>query len=376
MLLNILFRYYISFMRAFLISDTHLGIHRLKSDYWLYDVTKKYFDDFFIPNILKLKKDGDIILHLGDYFDDRSSISVNVLDYGIELLKNLQEIMPVHLLLGNHDLYTEKSLDIHSLRWSKLLPNVTLYEKPELLTFDQQTCLMMPWTISTENEIKILDSFKANYVFCHSDLKGAKNNQLTEMKHGIDVKHFQKYRQVYSGHIHLKQKINNFQFIGCPYHLDRNDKMDQKGIWIIDFETNKTEFIPNTYSPEYRTLIIDKESDLIKMDKLDFNKDRIDLKISNKLVIENKKVRSQIEKMVQERQFEGVEWKDDLKLENLIEEEDLQFDQSNQEFNFNIKTLTYEYINRQEFENTAFKDKAVEIVDQTFEIWEQQKNNG
>lgn len=342
----------------------------MSKDYWLYNVTKQYFDNFFIPTVQKLKKEGDIILHLGDFFDNRTSIDVNVQHYGIQLMKQLAEVLPVHILIGNHDLYTEKSLDIHSVSWMKLIPNVTLYEKPTILTFDKATALMMPWVTSHTEEAQILNTFKANYVFCHSDLKGAKNNQTVEMKHGIDIDCFQKYQYVYSGHIHLRQKIKNFQFIGCPFHLDRNDKGDRKGISILDFETGKLEFIENTYSPEYKTLIIATESDLVKIDKMDFEKDHVDLKISNKLLIENKKVRSQIEKMVQSHQFAAIEWKDDIKLENLIEEKDLQFDNASQEFNFNIKNLTYEYVQRQEFESESIRNQIIAILDQMFEIHE------
>lgn len=342
----------------------------MSKDYWLYDVAKKYFDNFFIPYVKKHKQPGDIILHLGDFFDNRNIIDVNVLHYGIELMKELSEILPVHVLIGNHDLYTEKSLDIHSVSWMNLMPNVTLYERPTVMTFDNATALMMPWVTSQDEEVKILNSFKANYVFCHSDLKGAKNNQTVEMKHGIDIQHFQKYQKVYSGHIHLRQLIKNFQFIGCPYHLDRNDKGDHKGISILDFTTHELQFVENTYSPEYKTLTIVTEADLIKIDKMDFTKDHVDLKISNKLLIENKKVRSQIEKMVQNHSFSAIEWKDDIKLENLINENDLQFDKSSQEFNFNIKNLTYEYVNRQEFENDNIKNQIVTILDQMFEIWE------
>lgn len=359
-------------MKAFVITDTHLGAHQMSKDYWLYDVTKQYMEKFFIPKILELKKPGDIILHLGDYFDNRTAIDVNVLHYGISLMKDLSSILPVHLLIGNHDLYTEKSLDIHSLSWMNEMKNVTLYDKPQIVKFQNFSSLMMPWAISQDEEVKILNAFKAACVFCHSDLKGAKNNQLIELKHGIDIDHFKKYQSVFSGHIHLRQKIKNFQFVGCPYHLDRNDKGDKKGITIIDFETGQLDFIPNTFSPEYKTLTILNEADLNKIDKMDFGKDRIDLKISNKLLIENKKVRSQIEKMVQEHQFSGIEWKDDIKLENLIDENDLQFDQATQEFNFNVKNLTYEYVNRQEFENDHIKNQIISILDNMFEIWEAQ----
>ena len=342
----------------------------MSKDYWLYDVSKKYFDNFFIPYVKKHKRPGDVIFHLGDFFDNRSSLDVNVLHYGISLMKELAEILPVHVLIGNHDLYTEKSLDIHSVSWMNLINNVTLYEKPTVLTFDSASALMMPWVTTQAEEIKILSSHKANYVFCHSDLKGAKNNQTIEMKHGIDIQHFQRYQKVYSGHIHLRQVIKNFQFIGCPYHLDRNDKSDHKGISILDFETGNLEFVANTYSPEYKTLTIANELDLLKIEKFDFQKDHVDLKISNKLLIENKNVRSRIEKMVQSHSFSAIEWKDDIKLENLINENDLKFDQSTNEFNFNIKNLTYEYVGRQKFENDEVRDKIVSILDMMFEIWE------
>src|SRR6185369_11279903 len=98
-------------LRAFLISDTHLGAHQMSKDYWLYDVSKKYFDNFFIPYVKKHKRPGDVIFHLGDFFDNRNIIDVNVLHYGISLMKELAEILPVHIFFGNHTLNTEKSLD-------------------------------------------------------------------------------------------------------------------------------------------------------------------------------------------------------------------------------------------------------------------------
>jgi len=358
-------------MKIFLIADTHLGCHPLKLDYWLYDVTKKYFDDFFFPIINKYKQDGDIILHLGDFFDNRSLIPVNVLHYGNTLLKQMAELLPVHILLGNHDIYTEYDNSIHSMNWANNIKNVTLYENSTIVEFGTKKCLMLPWVQRKKDEINILNNTIADYVFCHSDLKGAYNNKKVRMKHGIDVKEFKKFKQVWSGHIHLRQKTFNFQFVGSPYHLDRNDRDDQKGIYILDTETGTYEFIPNNISPEYKMIEINEEKDLSYISSQNFDKDRIDLMISNKLLIENKKVRSKIEQMLQNNSFEQIKWKDDLKLDDVIDDEDMEFEST--DLDINIRKLTYEYVNRQQFDSTDVKNKITTILDQMFEIYDDQK---
>lgn len=356
-------------MKVFLVTDTHLGTHPIKLDYWLYNVTKDYFDNFFIPTVEKYKEEGDIIMHLGDFFDDRSIIPVNVSHYGIQLIKQLSNILPVHMLLGNHDIYTEFDNSIHSMEWAKNIPNVILYEKPEVLDFVGKRLLMMPWVQRKKDEVALLNSTKADYVFCHSDLKGAYNNRKSKMRSGIDIKEFKNFKQVYSGHIHLRQKTANFQFVGSPYHLDRNDRGDQKGIYILELETGKCEFIPNTVSPEYKLLEIVKESDLHKLVVNEIDKDRIDITISNKLLLESKTVRSKIEEMLQTNTFERIEWHDDLKLQDVIDDTDIDFVEG--DIDLNIKKLTYDYVNKQDFDSDDIKDKIVGILAQMFEIYEE-----
>lgn len=360
-------------MKVFLVTDTHLGTHPIKLDYWLNDVTKDYFDNFFIPTVNSLKEDGDIIMHLGDFFDDRSMIPVNVSHYGIQLINQLSKILPVHMLLGNHDIYTEFDNSVHSMEWAKNIPNVTLYETPEVLDFVGKKLLIMPWIQRKKDEVALLNSTKADYVFCHSDLKGAYNNRKAKMRGGIDIKEFKHFKQVFSGHIHLRQKTNNFQFVGSPYHLDRNDIGDQKGIYVLEVETGKVDFIPNTVSPEYKVLEITKESDLNKIDLSVIDKDRIDLKISNKLLIESKKVRSRIEEMLQSNTFERINWQDDLQLEDVIIDENIDFVEG--DIDLNIKKLTYDYVNKQDFESGIVKDRIMSILVQMFDIYEESSKN-
>ncbi len=356
-------------MKAFLISDTHLGVHPIKLDYWLYDVVKDYFDNFFFPTLEKYKQEGDIIIHMGDFFDDRSILPVNVIDYGIKLVEKMSKIMPVHMILGNHDIYTEYDNSVHSMKWAKHIKNVTLYENPKVISFGTKTALMMPWMQYKKDEVDLLNKTNADYVFCHSDLKGAYNNKKVKMRHGMDIKSFKKFKQVWSGHIHLRQKTYNFQFVGSPYHLTRHDIDDQKGIYILDIDTGKYKFIPNTISPEYKTIEIIKESDIVKLDEKNFNNDRIDLKISNKLLIESKQIRSKIEELLQNNKFEKIEWQDEIILEDVVDENDIDFVEG--DLDYNIKKLTYEYVYKQNFEdNNNIKDSIISILDQMFEIYE------
>ena len=45
--------------------------------------------------------------------------------------------------------------------------------------------------------------------------------------------------------------------MGNLYHKDRGDIGNQKGFTILDIETGATQFIPNTYSPEFIKVNVD-----------------------------------------------------------------------------------------------------------------------
>jgi DNA repair exonuclease SbcCD nuclease subunit len=194
------------------------------------------------------------------------------------------------------------------------------------------------------------------------------------MRGGMDIKDFKNFKQVWSGHIHLRQKTYNFQFVGSPYHLTRHDIDDQKGLYILDIDKGTYDFIPNKISPEYKILEITKAEDIKKLNLNDYNKDRIDLKISNKLLIENKEIRSKVEELLQNNKFEKIDWQDEIELEDVVDESSVDFVEG--EVDYNIKKLTYEYVNKQKFEeNSIIKDHILKILDQMFEIYETAKKD-
>ena len=106
----------------------HLGV-RSNSMEWL-EIQKDFYENEFIPNLKKNVKPGDILVQVGDAFDNRQSINLKVLHYAVDLFERLGEILPVHVICGNHDIWAKKSNEITSIDSLKWIPNVAIYKEP------------------------------------------------------------------------------------------------------------------------------------------------------------------------------------------------------------------------------------------------------
>ena len=90
--------------RVWVLGDLHFGV-RSNSMEWL-QIQKDFFEEVFIPNLKKHVKPGDVLVQVGDKFDNRQSINIKVLNYAMDLFERLGEILPVHVICGNHDIST------------------------------------------------------------------------------------------------------------------------------------------------------------------------------------------------------------------------------------------------------------------------------
>jgi hypothetical protein len=170
----------------------------------------------------------------------------------MEVFEAMSKVAPVRVILGNHDCHDLNSNSINSVKPLGWLPNVTVYEEPELIELGGKSMLMMPWRANPEQEKQCLETFKkADYLFCHTDVKGADFNKWTKVDHGNEVAEFKSYKKVYTGHIHYRQKVGNINFVGCPYELTRSDIGNSKGYWILDTEKGTEEFVENPVSPRF-----------------------------------------------------------------------------------------------------------------------------
>jgi calcineurin-like phosphoesterase family protein len=368
--------------KIFLIGDTHIGLGYPNSvDKWL-KVHQEYFSKFLIPLLKKEAKPGDIILHLGDLFDNRNIIPINLLNYGMDIVEEISKIAPFHIIVGNHDCWSKSSDEINTIRPFKWIPNVFIYDKTSQIEYNGLRLCFMPYIEKRLEQINLINQNKdCDYLFCHSDLNGCRMH-LTSVGHRnsdkIDVDDFKCFKRVFSGHIHIRQVSKNFEFIGSNFQMDRNDYGDQKGITILDTNTGETEFIKNDVSPVFKKVRISNEEDIEIIESLKDSKDYIDISISNNLLISNRKLRRKLEIILERGNFASVEYIDDITKE-LVDEEDLNVVDEQVETNEISITLDYEdyvkeYILKQNYDNEKFKSGVVLEYEEIIKIYKENYN--
>jgi DNA repair exonuclease SbcCD nuclease subunit len=369
--------------KILIIGDTHLGLGYPNSvDKW-FKVHKEYFEDFLLPLVQKELNEDDIIIHCGDLFDNRSVVPINILNYAQDLLEKLSKICPMHILIGNHDLYTKATNEVNTVKLYKYIPNITVYEEPTKIEFCGKSILMLPWVEKKKDQVDVLSKFTGcDYLFCHSDLNGAKMH-LTSVAHKngdkIDVEEFSGYKNVYSGHIHILQVSKNFTFVGNNFEMDRNDINNQKGIFILDTFIDEERFIPNNISPKYKKIYIRTQEDIECLESVS-TKDYIDLFISNSLLINNRKLRRKLETMLESGNFASVDYIDDLVLESGdVEGKSVIDDITEEELNNGVvpsiqleyTDLIRQYINTQKYESEKIKNGVLQEFNEIAKIYDE-----
>ena len=239
--------------RIWFITDTHLGV-RNNSNEWI-DSIREYFFDWFFPLVRKNYKPGDVLFHLGDFFDSRQSLNLKVLNLGIEIAEELSVIFKdgVYIILGNHDVWGKTSNDVNSLKSIKWIPRINIIEEPQTLNILDKSFLLMPWRKDHEEESQFLEQANPHDVLCcHADIRGLKFNKFTRVETGASVEEFDKFKKVYSGHIHYAQKSGNINMLGSPYEITRSDMDNQKGITLLNVSDLKETYFPNDFSPKFK----------------------------------------------------------------------------------------------------------------------------
>ena len=236
--------------RVWVLGDLHFGV-RANSVEWL-EIQKDFFERLFIPTLKKHVQPGDVLVQVGDTFDNRQSINIKVLNYAVDLFERLGQILPCYVICGNHDIWAKKSNEISSIDSLKWIPNVQVYKEPELLDWSGRKILLMPWRRDSEHEAETLSEFpQTDIVFCHSEVRGIYLNSKVKNEHGTETNIYDKYTRVYSGHIHYRQEKNKLLMVGVPYQLTRSDRDNPKGFDLVNLEDMQETFFENHISPKF-----------------------------------------------------------------------------------------------------------------------------
>jgi len=245
--------------KLILISDIHFGV-RNDSAEWL-DNIASYFNNFFIPLVESKKKEKVAVCVLGDLFDNRQSVNIGTMNIAYSIISRIAELAPVYIMAGNHDMFRRNDSSLNSLVVVQGIPNVTIVDKEEEITFTtsdgtETSVLFIPYTGIYSKETKSIVSSDADYIFLHTEVVGAIFDSGRPIKDGA-MPTATKAKRIFSGHIHKRQEMDKFIYIGSPYHLRRSDMLDEKGIYTLTIATDHLEFTPNLYSPIYQGIGLD-----------------------------------------------------------------------------------------------------------------------
>lgn len=306
-------------MKFIIFSDTHLGMSSNNMDKML-NRTSEQFDKVFIPILEKKYEKGDVILHLGDLFDNRTSVNIKAINEALRQQDYFEtNEMKSLIILGNHDMWGETSREFNSVNILKKYKYAKIIKEPIKKEINGIQMAFMPYITNKEDRKKILQNLSpAKYLFCHTDVLGSKIRRSSKYdaglsEHGFEVSEFVEFDKVFSGHIHIRQELKNFTYVGCPFHQDRRDIGNKKGIYILDLDKDELEFIENKISPEYKEYIVNNEEDLNKI-PLDDNSLK-DVIIKQSVYINDQKLRLRLEELIKLEKIQDVKQYNDIKKE-------------------------------------------------------------
>lgn len=243
--------------KIFVLGDLHLGI-RNNSVEWS-DIQTDFLLNFFLKEVDSegFDPDRDILLQVGDWNHVRESTNVRIQEVSQRVAERFCQKFKrgVYFFVGNHDCYYKDRTDVHSLKgYDKMFPNFHIFERPTLLKINSHKVLIAPWIEDlTELKAQVKKHSSADYLFCHADFTGFSLNSATRLEHGLEKEDISGFKRVYSGHIHIRQEKGNVLYVGTPYEMDRGDRGNQKGFYVLDASgSDFTEkFVENRFSPRH-----------------------------------------------------------------------------------------------------------------------------
>ena len=239
-------------MKIAIITDQHFGARKgsaLFHDYFL-----KFYNDVFFPT---LEKEGiTTIVDMGDTFDSRKGVDFSSLAWAKDHYFDRLEKMgcEIHTIVGNHTAYYKNTNDVNAVDLLlREYDNVKIYSEATDIKIDNLNILLVPW-INSENEkmtLEALNNSKSKCVMGHLEFKGFRIHRGFVMDQGTDVKLFDKFDRVYSGHYHTRSDDGKIFYLGNPYEMYWNDISDTRGFHLFDTETLEHTPIDNPYKMFY-----------------------------------------------------------------------------------------------------------------------------
>lgn len=180
---------------------------------------------------------------LGDFWDQRGVLSVRQLDLLCDEFDVWgEEGKRLIIVPGNHD---QVSVDgtIHGVRPFDAYEHITV--ATDLILDPALDAAFVPWRELPEEQEAIFNRVPDGYtVFAHCEIKGATTNNFHKADGKVMPKDFRRFRAVYAGHYHKRQKLGtNAWYVGSPFEMNFGEREWPHGIAVVSSEDVEPEFI-------------------------------------------------------------------------------------------------------------------------------------
>lgn len=224
-------------MTYVIITDTHFGVKQ-NSMTWLNSQLDFIYKQF-IPYVKSIE-DSVTVVHLGDVFDSRSSISTYVGAKVVQAFKDIRKVCDeVIIVAGNHDFYSPNSDEVDTINLLLGHLDLTIVSKETLI---KNGDAFVPWYKYGE---ELPDGFSGR-VFTHADIV---TSPIPECYSGLEI---------YSGHVHIPEWDEDLKLynLGSCYSINFADANENRGFHMIKDKSGPT-FIPNEHSIRFWRLFDD-----------------------------------------------------------------------------------------------------------------------
>lgn len=252
------------FKKLGMFTDIHFG---RRSNSKIHNQDCVDFVEWFCQQI-EAAGDYSHICFLGDWFESRSAINIETMEYSYESLQRLNGLgLPVYFVVGNHDLHRRTTRELHSVRIFNEMSNFKVIDKIHV----EDGLLFSPFLFDTEYPALV----EHNHLWAWLGHFEFKNFVITGhskvMDHGPDHKMFSGPKKIFSGHFHKRQGQDNVQYIGNSFPMDFGDAGDKnRGMCTYLVKEDKMKFkdwegCPTYYKTRLSDVIADNWTPLPKM---------------------------------------------------------------------------------------------------------------
>ncbi len=219
------------------IADTH--IKNLKYHYEYREVFAQIYETLREQKV-------DYIIHCGDLAHTKTQLSPEFFELASDFLKNLADIAPVHMILGNHDgnLKNSSRQDaITPIVETLQHPNLHLHKHAGEVILDHLHTLNVLSVFDEENWVPTSDPTRVNIALYHGAVSGVKTDLGWVMDHGDhDIEIFKGFDYVFLGDIHKTNQIlddeGRVRYAGSTIQQNHGETND-KGLLLWDIKSKE-----------------------------------------------------------------------------------------------------------------------------------------